>query len=316
MTNTRRYIHAVFLLALPILVAWFGLGIFSAFVAVIVMLLWRWLIVISGFVAPEKAPDLVLETISVSHFVEKVRWCMDRLQIDYTEHQNAGIIGVLFTGRSVPQLKVKTGIVRSVIGNSSDILRYLWGISPTEKKQQASFLEPTQERLDFERRLDRYGRDLQVWVYYHILQDKQLTLQGWGVNTPQVPRWQRVTIRLMYPLLAVFIRRSFSITETHYAKVAHNIEDLLSDIDTRLADGRKSILGGEQSNYTDIAFASMTGLWLQPQAYGGGQAEFARFERDRLPQKMRDDVARWIEDHPKSTTFVETIYAEERQHEN
>jgi glutathione S-transferase len=315
MTSTRRIIHAAFLLMLPIIVAWFGLGVFTAVAAVIAMLLWRWLIVLSGFVAPEKAPDLVLETISASHFVEKVRWCMDRMQLEYTEHQNAGIIGVLFTGRTVPQLKVKTGIVQSVIGNSSDILRYLWGTTSTEQRETAEFLEPTQERLDLERRIDRYGRDLQVWVYYHLLHDRKLALQAWGINAPAVPRWQRVIARLLFPLLATFLRMSFSITDTHYARVVHNIEDLLTDIDTRLADGRRSILGGDQSNYTDIAFASMTGLWLQPKAYGGGQAAFARLERDQLPEKMRSDITRWIEDHPKAITLVDTLYAEERQND-
>ena len=151
-----------------------------------------------------------------------------------------------------------------------------------------------------------------MWVYYHILADRKIALHAWGANAPQVPHWQRVAVNVLFPLQAAFIKRTFAINQSHYDKVVSKIDEFLSDIDTQLADGHQSILGDKQSNYTDIAFASVTGLWLQPDAYGGGQAEFARLERDRLPEKMRDDIERWIENHPKATGFVERLYAEER----
>ena len=312
MISTRRRIHAAFLLALPIIVAWFGLSVATAVCAVLLMLVWRWLIVLSGIVAPEKSPDLVLETIGTSHFVEKVRWCMDRLTLEYTERQAVGILGVMFLGRTVPQLKVKTGLVQSVIGNSSDILRYLWATNQASENNEAGFLEPTAERLTLERRLDRYGRDLQVWVYYHILSDRNLTLHAWGADSPTVPHWQRIVAKAVYPLSALFLRKSFSITDAHYAKVVHNIEELLNAIETQLADGRRSVLGGAATNYTDLEFAAMSGLWLQPTTYAAGNADSSRFKHDELPAKMREDIERWIEDHPKSISFVERLYEEER----
>jgi hypothetical protein len=297
---------------LPIIVAWFGLNVATAVGAVLLMLVWRWLIVLSGIVAPEKAPDLVLETIGTSHFVEKVRWCMDRLNVEYTERQAAGILGVMFLGRTVPQLKIKTGLVQSVIGNSSDILRYLWATNHAAENGDTNFLQPTAERLTLERRLDRYGRDLQVWVYYHILSDRNLTLHAWGANSPQVPHWQRIVAKAIFPLSAAFLRKSFSITEAHYAKVVHNIEELLNETETQLADGRRSILGGDINNYTDLEFAAMSGLWLQPPRYAAGKADSSRFKHEDLPVKMRADIDRWIEDHPKSISFVERLYEEER----
>jgi hypothetical protein len=305
------------MLALPIIVAWYGLSVATAVGAVLLALVWRWLIVLSGIVAPEKSPDLVLETIGTSHFVEKVRWCMDRLNVEYTERQAAGILGVMFLGRTVPQLKVKTGLVQSVIGNSSDILRYLWATNQASENQtsennDANFLEPTAERLTLERRLDRYGRDLQVWVYYHILSDRNLTLHAWGASSPRVPHWQRIVAKAIFPLSAVFLRKSFSITDAHYAKVVQNIEELLNETETQLADGRRSVLGGAVTNYTDLEFAAMSGLWLQPSNYAAGNADSSRFKHDDLPTKMREDIERWIEDHPKSISFVERLYEEER----
>jgi hypothetical protein len=312
MTSKRRLIHAFFLLLLPIVVAWFGLGVPAAITAVLLALIWRWAIVLSGIVAPEKTPDMILETISASHYVEKVRWCMDRLGVEYTERQNAGVIGVFFTGRSVPQLKVRTGLVQSVIGNSSDILRYLWGTCFALLPEAASFLQPTTERLELEARIDRYGRDLQVWVYYHILDERDLALHAWGANSPLVPYWQRLIVTALFPLLAFLIRKSFSISDGHYAKVVQNIERLLSDIDARLDGGNASILGGDTSNYTDITFAAMSGLWLQPEKYGGGKADACRIERDHAPARMREDIERWIKDHPASISLIERLYEQER----
>lgn len=305
-------IHTLFLLLLPILVAWFGLSVFTAIALVVVMLIWRWLIVLSGIVAPEKTPGIVLETIAASHFVEKVRWCMDRLELDYTERQSGGTLGAYFTGRSVPQLRVRTGIVQTVIGNSPEILRYLWGSCYASHGDEAEFLQPTAARLELEKKLDRYGRNLQVWIYYYLLHDRELTLQAWGANSPLVPAWQRLALRALFPLLALLIRKSFSITDEHFAKSVLHIDELLSDIDTQLADGRRAILGGDTINYTDIAFAAFSGLWMQPEGYGGGKADATRIERAQLTTNMRADIERWTEDYPKAAALITRLYADER----
>ncbi len=38
----------------------------------------------------------------------------------------------------------------------------------------ALFLRPTEGRVKLERRLDGYGRMLQVWIYFNILDDREL----------------------------------------------------------------------------------------------------------------------------------------------
>jgi len=312
MTRKRLLIHSVFLALLPIFVAWLGLGLPATIVLVLLLLLWRWLIVLSGVVAPEKTPTLELETTPASHYVEKVRWCMDRLGVEYEERACGGTLGVFFRGRSVPLLKARTGLVRTNIGNSPEILRYLWGNYSASHAERAEFLAPTTERLEFEQKLDRYGRNLQVWIYYHLLHDRDLTIRLWGANNPLVPRWQREALRLLFPVLAALVRYSFAINKEHCARSVLHIEELLNNTDTQLADGRQSILGGNRINYTDLTLAALSGLWMQSQGYGGGKAEGCRIERDQMPVEMRADVERWIEDFPKATTFVTRLYAEER----
>ena len=156
MIDKRRLLHTVFLLLSPLIVAWFGWSFTAALALVMFLLLWRWLISLSTFTAPDKAPTLVLETIPASHFVEKVRWNMDVAGLDYLEKPAAGTLGAFFAGRTVPRLRVRTGLVRSQIGNSAEILRYLYGRYVAADPARAAFLEPTKERLEFEKRLDAY----------------------------------------------------------------------------------------------------------------------------------------------------------------
>jgi glutathione S-transferase len=312
MIERRLFLHAVFLTLAPILVAWFGMSVPSAILLVLLLLLWRWVVVLSGFAKPEKTPDLVLATISASHFVEKVRWSMDRLGVDYVEQTSGGTLGAFFRGRTVPQLKARTGGVLSSIGNSAEILRYLWGRYAVEDPGAAAFLEPTRERVALETRLDRLGVNLQVWVYYHLLDDRELTLHAWGADNPATPIWQRKILRPLFPLLRFLIRKSFRISEASYERSVERIEELLGEVNGWLEDGRKSLLGGDTLNYTDLAFAAMSGLWLMPPEYGGGKADAVRIGRDKAPAGMRQDIESWITDYSRVTVFVERVYAEER----
>lgn len=313
MSGHRKLIHTAFLFLLPLVVAWFGLSAWSAMGLIILMLLWRWAISLSTFILPEKAPELVLDTISASHFVEKVRWNMDYAGIDYVERASGGTLGAFFLGRTVPRLKFQSGAVRSEIGNSAEILRYLWGAYSGTLGEAARHLEPTIERLELEKRLDRYGVNLQVWVYYHLLQDRGLALHMWGADSQDIAAWQRLSLRALFPLLAFLIRRSFRITEKNYEKSCRRIEELLAEMGTALSDGRASVLGGDVQNFTDFTFAALTGLWLQPENYGGGKADFVKVTRDRLPNTMQADIERWSEDNPRVIAWVERRYLEQRQ---
>lgn len=313
MTENRNLVFATAVFLAPVVVAWYGLSVAAAAGIVVLLLLFRWLITLSGIIAPERTPELVLATISASHFVEKVRWSMDKLGVEYVEQTSGGTLGAYFRGRTVPQLKVRTGRVRSVIGNSPDILRYLYGRCLHDDPERAAFLEPTAARIEFEQRLDRYGVSLQVWVYYHLLHDRDLALHAWGADNPATPAWQRAVLRVLFPLLAALIRFSFKINDTNYARAVAHIENLLSDIDADLVDGRRSLLGDKDINYTDLGFAAFTGLWLMPVGYGGGKADAVRIERDRAPAGMRIDIERWLDAFPRAASWVEALYESRRE---
>ena len=310
MLDKRIVLHTALLLLLPLLVAVLGLSVWAALLMVLLMILWRWGIVLAGLLRPATSPQLVLETISASHYVEKVRWCMDRLGVEYEEVPWCGTLGAFYLGRTVPRLHFRTGAVRSQIGNSPEILRYLWGAYGASLGESATFLEPTAERLEFERGIDRCGVSLQVWIYYHLLDAPELCKHAWGVDSEAIPAWQRRLVDVLFPLQALMIRKAFRVNETRYRQSCERIEALLAETEAKLADGRRSILGGEQINYTDIAFAAIQGAWLQPAGYGGGAG--IRIERERTPVAMQRDIERWVEDYPRVTRFIEELYEAER----
>ena len=312
MSGRRLLLHSLFLLLLPVAVAWWGMSVAGALALVLLALLWRWAISLSAIAAPARVPELELETISASHFVEKVRWCMDRLGVDYVEKPVGGALGAFFLGRTVPLLRIHSGAARSLIGNSPEILRYLWGRYAAERPEQAEFLRPTPERIEFESRVDRCGVDLQVWVYFHILDDRELTLHAWGANSPAIPAWQRLALKLLYPLLRLLMRKAFRITPVRHEKAVRHLDALLADVEEKLADGRQSILGGEDINYTDLTFAAIMGLWAMPPNFGGGKADTVRIEIKRCPEAMQNEVAAWKRNFPRTTAFIERLYEEQR----
>lgn len=303
--------NALYLLALPILTAMLDLGVTGATLAVLLGLAVFWWQRMAPMLAPPVGPEIQLDTISASHYVEKVRWCLDRLGVAYQEVPNAGALGVFAVGRTVPRLRVRTGAVVSSIGNSADILRYLWGRYGSVEPG-AAFLEPGPEALALERQLDRYGVDLQRWVYHQILPDRSLTLHLWGADDPDLPGWQRAAVRLVFPLLKMLIRRSFRLSPRAHQKVLANIEACLTSMEERLSDGRQTLLGGKDSSFVDITLAALSGLWLMPSQYGGGRAEGVRAGIDTLPADMVADGRRWKGQFPRVAAHIERMYREER----
>ena len=314
MTPRAKALLAALLLLLPVVAVAFRWSVGSTVLAIVGLLAAAWLMTLKSLAARRPSPDYELETISMSHFAEKVRWCMDALGVEYRETTWIGTLGVFYRGRTVPKLSFQTGAVRSSIGNSTEILRYLWGVNSQDPA--AAFLEPTEERVELEKRIDRAGVSLQIWVYHHILHDKAVALRAWGVDDERVPNWQRLLIKLLVPVQRFLIRKSFRINDANYQRSCHFIDEVLADIDTRVSDGRKSILGDAEPNYTDYAFAAIMGLWLQPRDYGGEHGRRSHIDDDARPGNMQNDIARWREDHPKAVSFVEALYAERLNNES
>ena len=109
---------------------------------------------------------IILNSLPVSHYVEKVRWCLDKAGLSYEEEKDVGIFGILFLGRSVPVLNLPGKNVS--IGNSAEILQFLYGHVKSIDEEKAKFLEHTPESAQMEEKIDNMGRYVRTWVYYHV----------------------------------------------------------------------------------------------------------------------------------------------------
>ncbi len=97
---------------------------------------------------------MVLNSLAPSHYVEKIRFCLDYLGADYEEETDIGIAGFILFGRTLPVLSVPG--LNITLGNSPDILRYLFAVNYNNEKARR-FLEPTEEAVALEKKLDKFA---------------------------------------------------------------------------------------------------------------------------------------------------------------
>lgn len=306
-----RTLQLLALYALPVVVAAVGWGPAAAALSALLLALAgiasRLGATRSAAARPEALPRL--HTITFSHYVEKVRWCMDRLGIAYEEVPNAGILGVLLTGRTVPSLEIPPGLTR--IGDSPRILRYLWGeYAGRLPAGRAGFLAPTPAALELEQYFDqRLGNDVRVWVYSRIFARRDLTLRSWGIEEPRVPGWQRALLRAGTPLLRFAVRRMLGVNPARAARALERTREAFGRVDALLADGRR-YLAGDALTFADITFASLAALAVLPPEYGGRAIAGRRLDIEDLEPDWRAEVEAFRA--RPAGQFVLRLYREER----
>lgn len=300
----------LYFLALPVAVAVWGLGAGAAACGVFVGLAWKWS---DGFAQLRARPGpLRLETIGASHIVEKVRWHLDRLGVPYEEDRAAGILGLLAASRTVPRLTVPMGGSTSRIGESTEILRYLWGRYGALYPQEAAFLAPTPESIALEERLNEYALDVRRWLYRLVLPERDATLRLWGVDDARLPAWQRTAVRLAYPLLEQFVRRGVGLDAEPTQRSVARAHAFLADVETRLADGGP-LLGSGPLHSVDLQLAAASAHWTAVPEFGGpGIVPYYGVPPEQVPPKIREAFEEWQAAFPHTTAYVRKLYAEER----
>jgi len=260
---------------LPFVVA--GLELSYGWIAlcmVVMILVWMVQKRRKGAAAIRKNADnrMVLHTIKLSHYVEKVRWCLDLLDEPYDEVSDVGILGIFLTSRTVPTLDVPSG--RCVLGNSSHILRYLYGAYSHKSPRVERFLRSTHETIALEKKFDEFGENIRRWAYYHILQHTRLSLKLWGLHDKDIPFWQRVLLVIFYPVLRGLVRGVLRISsksaEESLAKAQHTFDEL----EALLSSDNRPFLTGDSISYIDITWASLAAIAVGPsiEIYAAGRA--------------------------------------------
>lgn len=298
------------LYVLPVVVAWCGFGAGGAFVLSLGAAAAGVVLRLRGLTAPADPSIVELHTITYSHYVEKVRWCLDRTGVAYREVPSVGILGLLLTARTVPMLVLPAS--RTSIGDSPKILRFLWGnYSAVLEPGRCCFLEPTPEALALEKHFDDdLGINVRLWSYWHLLENEDLTLKMWGVAEENIPQWQRAALPTLRPLLAALLKKMLGVTDARAAAALETTRAVFAEVDAMLADGRRYLMGGDEATFVDITFASLAALALFPENYGGRAVSIHGTPLEQMAPAWRAEVVALRE--TAAGRFVERLYREER----
>lgn len=247
-------------------------------------------------------PPLRLITIRFSHYCEKVRWALDRAGLAYHEESHVPILSWAATfgaggGRTVPVLVTPDRTLR----DSTDILRWVDAQGTARPLFPSGEFET--EVAQWEETFDkRVGPATRRLFYFHLEQHPALLrrlLESAG------PDWQGRVARLTFPALRALMVRGMRVDASGAERSQKTLDEVLSSVGARLADGRR-YLAGEHFSAADLTFASLMVPVVLPEPL----LSLLPFTWDEFPADLRASVERMRA--TPAGQFVLRMYAEER----
>jgi glutathione S-transferase len=209
---------------------------------------------------------LRLITIPISHYCEKARWALERVEMPYREERHVqGVHQVVARrvggGITVPVLVTPGG----AIGDSAEILAWVDERTRPEHRLFPSESDARGEVVCLCRRFDEglgpRGRRL---MYIHMLADAKLALR---FNNAGVPGWEDRFIRYGWPVAQRYVKRVLDIRPGIEIEDEAAVFGELDYVAERLSDGRP-YLCGERFGAADLTFAALCASVIVPPAYG------------------------------------------------
>ncbi len=148
---------------------------------------------------------------------------------------------------------------------------------------------------------DKFGVAVRAWAYAYMLPLRAPTICSWS---GRAPFWERICLSIIYPLLASQVRQSLALQPNTIPDQEVVIEKALAQVDSRLSDGRRFLMG-DSFTAPDLALAALAAPMLLPTQYAGPLPTL-----DELPSAMRASVEHW-QTRPAGQ-FVLRIYQENR----
>ncbi|HWH92777.1 MAG TPA: glutathione S-transferase family protein [Baekduia sp.] len=227
----------------------------------------------------------VLVTIPISHYCEKARWALDRAGIAYEERRHLPAIhhvAVRRAGgkRTAPVLVCPDGMV---VGESADIV--VW--ADARAASQDARMIPSDPALAAEAHAladdydERLGPATRLWVYHRMFDHPDVVAES---MTAGVPAWERHAFKVANRVLGKVLARMLVINDASAVEAERTFRAIFAQVDARLADGRRYLVG-DGFSIADLTFAALAAPLIAPPHYGVPLPSV-----DRLPPGMVDVV--------------------------
>jgi glutathione S-transferase len=206
-----------------------------------------------------------LITIPVSHYCEKVRWALTRLQIPFVEERHMPPFHRLATrkvgGESVPVLVMES----HALIDSAEILKYLDLIAPAELKLYPNDLTERQQVEDLVKLFDSVlAPAVRQWFYFYAFSQARIIQPLWCEG---VPWYERIFFPLVFRRMRSIVFEMYNIN-AESAKAAHQcICQIFETVENLLADGQIYLVG-ERFSAADLTFATLAAAVVLPDNYG------------------------------------------------
>lgn len=141
-----------------------------------------------------------------------------------------------------------------------------------------------------------------VFAYYHLLPHREVMILPLSRGAPA---FEQEAVRRAYPIFAGALRLLLRLTAQRAQQSLDQIRTVFAQVDARLADGRKYLLG-DQLTLSDLAFAVAAAPIVLPPTYGGPIPSF-----DEMPAEIQAAVKE-MSAHPAGQ-FALRIYKDHRQ---
>ena len=137
-----------------------------------------------------------------------------------------------------------------------------------------------------------------------------LALKTWGVHEDSIPPWQKSLLKISLPLLKKFLITILRISKENALESLKKAEVLIEDMDKMLVKNNY-VLGTDEPTFLDYAYASILGIVVFPDQYGGPSLSAeSRFKVTDMNQEVQK-YSKKFKNTP-SGKFTLKMYSENR----
>ncbi|WP_017316606.1 glutathione S-transferase family protein [Mastigocladopsis repens] len=224
-----------------------------------------------------------LITIPISHYCEKARWALKKLQLPYVEEPHMPPFHRFATGRvggkSTPVMITEAG----AFTDSADILRYLDEIASDNAKLYPTNPELRRQVEELEDLFDeQLGPATRRWGYFYVMDDYKFMQRRWCQGVPFI---EGALFPVVFPWMRSVLQRGFNITPESAAQAYEQIKSIFEQVSELLSDGR-TYLVGDSFSAADLTFAALAAPAVLPPEH-----PMRRANLQELPSKMASEIS-------------------------